>query len=828
MSRTANRQRPSLRRVLTVGVCMALAVATLTAVGAITTPSAHGPSAVGAAPTCTSDGNGGCTAVIPCASGPCPAVDVAPTTGVSDSEFIFVRATNFRAGGSIRVALCSTNSSSSDPSCLTGTWESQQWGPVQTPVTVDAAHADLTEIAYPVFFDQSGEGNLPLPSHDITNAQGAGPGFFCDNTADPCVIEITKEAGTGNSVGNGPPVAPSNTAVVPVTFAAQEAGCPSTAPQIQTESSTSLEHFLPAAVDSTCTGANGVVALNTTNDTASVVSDFNSGNTNLAFIDNPGDLNQAGTLFGGRSFAYIPVAVSATVVSMLAGETVGDTATPLANYNLTPNMVAGLISTDYSAATGSGTLNPLTFYGEDYPRLPFPCKQLTLCTGPDPVTELQNQLQYFSAFDLLNPPTVSGIGVYMPQQFGTFDSDVPNGASYQATDWLCHAPTVPYTAGFKLVGKASPVSALVHDTTAAGTTLTTPPVGSNVWPPSGDRRAAWIFPTCQPYSTFPALASGVGSGGGISTYGESQLPSLQAKAMRSYAFGGSTVPFFSTNPSAAFGVMDSSEASFYGLYTANLQNASGNFVSPTVANLEAALANLTPCPTGTLSCPVGTYKVDYTTPTANAYPMPDVTYAMVPTTPLPASTATELKGLLTNLVTYSHSGGTIPLPNGYAPLPSALYQAALADIAKDVVSEPGSGSPSPATGGGPGTKGSGGSGGTTGGGSSTGSTNPYASTAGEPAGSASLPLSTSSPTAKGGSHPRGSGSGGPGGLGTATGFILVALDAAARYLLPALVILAIACLVFGPLLLFAPGLTRLRRRAQETGEPPGEPPGASP
>ncbi len=806
---------------MTVGLCMALAAAVLAAVSATAASSGHGPSAVGAAPVCTSDGNGGCTAVIPCTSGPCPTVDVSPTSGLSDGEFVFVRATNFHAGGSIRIALCATNTSPSDPSCLVGTWESQEWAPVQTPVTVDATHQNLTEIAYPVFFDQSGEGNLPLPSHDITNVQGAGPGFFCDNTADPCVIEITKEAGTGNSVGNGPPTTPSNTAVVPLTFAAQEAGCPTTDPLIQTESSSSLEHFLPAAVDSTCNGTNGAVALNTTNENGLVVKDFNSGTTNLAFIDNPGDLSQAGTLFGGRPFAYIPIATSATVVSMLAGETVGDTATPLATYDLTPNMVAGLISTDYSAAAGSGTLDPLTFYGEDYPRLPFPCKELVLCMGPDPVTELQNQLQYFSAFDLLNPPTASGPGVYMPQQFGAFNSDVPNGASYQVTNWLCNAPTVPYTASFKLVGKSSPVSATVHDTTAAGTTFTTPPVGSNIWPPPNDKKATWIFPSCQPYSTFPAIASG------IATYGESELPALQAKAMRSYAFGGSTVPFFSTNPAAAFGVMDSSEASFYGLYTASLQNAAGNFVSPTVANLEAALANLTPCPTGTLSCPVGTYEVDYTRPTANAYPMPDVTYAMVPTTPLPASTAAEVKDLLTNLVTYSHSGGSIPLPNGYAPLPSALYQAALADIAKDVVSEPGSGSSSPSTGGGSSTNGSGGSGGTTQS-PSTSSTNPFASTAGAVAGSGSLPLSTSSPAAAGRSHPRDSGTGGPGGLGTSTGFLLVALDAAARYLLPTLVILAIACLIFGPLLLFSPGLTRLRRREQVVGEAPGEPPGAAP
>ena len=374
-----------------------------------------------------------------------------------------------------------------------------------------------------------------MPSHDITNVQGAGPGFFCDNTANPCAIEITEEAGTGNSVGNGPPDTTDNTVVVPLAFAAQKAGCPSTATLIQTESSISLEHFLPAAVDSTCSGSDGVVALNTTNDTGSVVSDFDSGTTNLGFIDNPGDLSQAGTLFGGRPFAYIPVAVSATVVSVLAGETVGDTAAPLATYNLTPNMVAGLISTDYSTAQGDGFLNPLTLYGEDYPHLPFPCKELVLCASSNQQTELQN-LIYLSAFNLLNPRTVSGSGVYTPQQFGAFNSDVANGASYQVTDWLCHAPTVPYSVSFKLVGQSTPVEALVHDPTTAATTLTTPPQGSNIWPPSGDKSASWIFPSCQPYSTFPPLASGVVS------YGEAQLPSLQAKSMRSFAFGGQRSP----------------------------------------------------------------------------------------------------------------------------------------------------------------------------------------------------------------------------------------------------------------------------------------------
>jgi hypothetical protein len=41
--------------------------------------------------------------------------------------------------------------------------------------------------------------------------------------------------------------------------------------------------------------------------------------------------------------------------------------------------------------------------------------------------------------------------------------------------------------------------------------------------------------------------------------------------------------------------------------------------------------------------------------------------------------------------------------------------------------------------------------------------------------------------------------------------LLVSLDTAARFLLPAIVVLALACLIAGPLLLFAPALRRRRR-----------------
>ncbi len=822
---------PSRRRVVTVGLAMALSVLTLTAVGVSSLSPFHTEATAGAAPVCQSDGNTGCTATLPCATAPCPTVDVAPATSLSDGQYVFVKATNFPSGDSMRIALCSTPTSTTDPSCLNGEWESNNWGPVQVPITVEATESNVTQAAVPVFFDEQGQGNDPLPAHDVTNSEGSVAGFYCDNSANQCAIEVTEETGTGNSVGNGPPDSTDNTVVVPLNFAAQNAGCPASDTELQTDSSFSVEHFLPAAVDATCAGSTGVVALNTATDNETVSSDFASGGVDIGFVDNPADATQEATLFGGKQFAYVPVAVSATAVGMLAGESdPNGTAFPVSQYDLTPNMVAGLLTSEYETATGTvQAFSPYNFELADnlvssWNNLapPLTCANLLGCPVATKKAlipaERQYELQY-NTFDLLNPVSSGNFG---PDVFGSFNSDVPNGSSYQATNWVCNAPNAPYTVDVNEVtpppGESNPVPVTVTDSNVANATLTTAPDGSQVWPPVGSPGAPWIFPSCQTYSKFPSLATS------SNDYGESQSPALQAKSIRQFAYGGGSVPVVAggsfTQMPAGFGIMDSSEASFYGLNTASLENADGHFEAPTVANLEAAEANVTACPTNDLSCPADTYKIDYTsTASPNAYPMPDITYAMVPTAPLPASQATAVKNLLTNLVTFSHSGGSLALPSGYAPLSDTLYQAALTDIANDVVAEPSppstTGPTSPTTAAAtPGSSSGGGSGGSSSSSDTGGGFTPSSDDADGLLGT--LPLSSSS-TSSGSSGTSGGGSSdnGPVLAGTAapTGFLLVSLDEAARYLLPALVLLAIACLIGGPLLLFAPALKRRRRGA---------------
>ncbi len=805
------RGRPSRRRVTTVGLAMMLAVATLTVVGVSGVNPFHQSASAGAAPVCQSDGSGGCTVTLPCASGPCPSVDVSPASSLSDSQYVFVKATNFPSGDSMRIAICSTLTSDTDPSCLNGEWESNTWNPVQVPIAVNAGEDNLTQAAVPVFFDEAGEGNNPLPAHDVINAHGVVAGFYCDNTANPCAIEVTEEVGTGKVVGNGPTDTSANTAVVPLNFAAQNAGCPSSDPQLQTYSSYSLEHFLPAAVDSSCTSSSGVVALNTATDDQTVASNYASGNATIAFIDDPGDATEQAIL-AGKSYALIPVAVSGTAVSMLAADSDGETAFPVSEYKLTPNMVAGLMTSDYQNNDGSvSAVSPYAFEHDDIVAPPITCAEQVGCPVPTNKKHIYEEHEFQlqdNAFDLLNPVSA---GIYGSTEFASYDSDVATGSSYQVTDWVCNAPNTPYNVTINEVGQSSPTTLSVTDPNQASTTLTTPPNGSSVWPPSGDTGAAWVYPTCKAYATLPALA------GVANDYGEETTPAIQAKSIRSYAYGGNSVPsqagISPTQMPAAFGIMDSSEAAFYGLNDASLQNAAGDFEAPTESNLTAAESELSPCPALDPGCLAGTYQVDYgDTTNTTAYAMPDVTYAVVSTEPQPAAQAKAEADLLTNLVNYSHKGGgTVAFPSGYAPLSDSLYQAAMTDIGNDIVAEPAGTKTSTTATTAPATTTATTS--TTTSGSSPSTSDDNGSSASDLGSSLSstLPESTSSGTGSGASTSSGGGGTTAASTATPTGFLLVSLDTAARFLLPAIVVLALACLIAGPLLLFAPALRRRRR-----------------
>ncbi len=165
-----------------------MAAASLTVIG-VSSPTSLSVAKAGAASACQSDGSGGCTITLPCAGKDCPTVDASPVNDLSDGQYMYVKASHFPSGDTMRVAICSTQSTASpdpaDPNCLNGLWEANYWSPTQVPIAQDPSQANLTEVSLPAFFDQSGGGDSPLPSHDVLNVNGVGSGFFCDNTTIP-------------------------------------------------------------------------------------------------------------------------------------------------------------------------------------------------------------------------------------------------------------------------------------------------------------------------------------------------------------------------------------------------------------------------------------------------------------------------------------------------------------------------------------------------------------------------------------------------------------------------------------------------------------------
>jgi hypothetical protein len=602
-----------------------------------------------------------------CTTGPCPTALVGPTEAVADDQYVYVQLSDFPSGDWVSIEMCPASQATSvDPICA----NSNGFAGITFVTAASKLLPDGTGLlSYQVTSDPPGQGNPGIPGLDVDGLQTQATPFFCDNTQENgCDLEIT-DLGQGPDGGEPAPFpafTTQNTMVVPLTFAAAFAGCPSTDPIVDTEGAFSIEEFLPAAVQATCADpSTGVIGLNISTDSRSVVSDFATGVAPLVFTDDPNDPSEQASL-KGTSYVLIPVAASASVVAFLSATSLHVSGTELASpestFNLTPNEVAGMLTTAYVSSYGSDLLVP-----------PLTCKEL----GCGQNTGLAD------SFDLLNPAPTSSFG---PSTLLSAFSSVATGASDETTSWMCAMPNVALSV-LDTKGKKLPVV----DQNVAATTLETP--GGNVNP--------WPFPTCGSYPVIPTLGKDQGS------YQPAQTPVNEAKAIRTEWGGGTEGPvpgLFGPNTAAGFGAMDWGDAAYLGLDAANLQNASGTFVAPSAGSIDAALSDATALPNGTL-------QYNYTTTDPNAYPTPMVTYALLSTAPQAHDQVVAETNLLTNLVNFSHSpSGNVPLPAGYVPLPDNLYsqatkeiQTALTSIPAPVPTPPGSPTPtgsSPGGGGG--------------------------------------------------------------------------------------------------------------------------------
>ena len=738
-----------------------------------------------------------------------------------------------------------------------------------------------TVLAIPTDFDPAGQGDPPIVSQTgeqlITEGQKTGT-FFCDDAANPCGVEVMDIPSTeiGNLNGEGfPPGKPSfsvESTIFPLTFSQGLSGCGS-APLMQVDASYSAAAFLPAAGQATCTGSGGVAVVPTELPsvdspgcaTGSVsgcpIHDVVDGNVPVSFTDDPEDPATLAELSNaGGKFAYIPIAASASEIAFsgAAGISLGGNATlfPLASYQLTSAQAAGIMTQTWDSPLASPgipnddvcyelTSEPCTEKTDTVPTQVFVetanGKTDNLDVSQASTTTSENvtfKSTFYSArgdnyiegtgqtvgsgptvyygdtgYALLNPWQFSYDGQAVQEQnLGAMWPSTGSGATFQATKWMCSAPPTPYTATLPWTGGSQGGLSDI----LSGQQLLADAEQDPVYAPGTQNGADggslyhWVeYPAneCQALSTLPIDFSTQGAQANY-LYDPSSSPLTAAHAMKA------AVTFYGQSGGFAFSAMDSSEADFFGLLPASLQNAAGAFVGPSASAVTAALNDATTNSDGTIS-------PNYDdTGDSTAYPMPMVTYALVSTSPQPTSAqATQLKDLLTNVVTYSHNGGTSsdPLPAGYTPLPSNMYSQALSDISKDIVgpggSSPGGGggsggsSPGSSAGGGPGAApGASGLYGTSGGVGSNGS-----ASGGRGTGDGAASAATS-----GGGSPTGSGSS----PSDFVGRLITVTLGDSRFLVPALIFFALLCLVVGPLLYMSPALRR--RRVVGNGEDPEE------
>ncbi len=725
-----------------------------------------------------------------------------------------------------------------------------------------------TILSIPTQFDPDIAGDSGIVSQTTDQLYGpdnrATGTFFCDNAANPCGIEvlilppseITELAGAGEP----PPPdysALGNTVIFPLTFNEGGSGCGG-APLLQADASYSAEQFLPAAAEATCTGPDGVGVFPTeeqsvdnpgcaggTNSVCPIY-DVISGNVPVSFTDDPEDpATLAEEKQAGGKVAYIPIAASATEIAFngAAGFTNGSGSItfPLSSYQLTPAQAAGIMTQLWTSTTASpGVPNDDLCAQLKTKAGKALCKETTT-TGSQNLTvetangktdnldvsqatSLQTQeepfdtygyassgtyaqgIQYFigendkanygdTGYALLNPWEFryDGADTTTEQSLGAMWPSTASGPTFETTGWMCDAPNTNYPVNLPWGG-----TALVQDIMSGQQILANAEFGPVAAPnnpqglPSGvvDEHVNSPATNCQAVSTLP-IDFNNSTAITADLYGPSSQPLTAQHLMQSAVlkYGGSG--------GFAFTTMDSSEADFFGLYPASLQNASGAFVSPNAQSVDAALNDATTNADGTISP-----NFDDTAD-SSAYPLPMVTYAVVSTSTQPtAAQATELKNLLTNLVTYSKEGGTPsePLPAGYVPLPSSLASQALTDIANDIVS-PSASTPSSPNG----TSGSGGSAPATG-----PSSTPGAAFGGSALRGASTTHGGSSVSGAHGSVTPTSPSNGSAGSppGNFVGRLITVTVGDSRYFVPALLALALLCLIAGPLLYLSPTLRR--------------------
>jgi hypothetical protein len=726
-----------------------------------------------AAPACPSDDT---CANIPNGSSSGPGtVQVGPTQNLGDNQWVYIDTFGFTPGDVLHINYCTDIAPlPTQPLCVTG----------QNPLLANEDYIVQTltdgtqSLSYQVL--EVDPSDVPLSGEEPGNATVSGT-FDC-NAGSLCSVNIT-DMGLN---GEGSPVqTDQNTAVIPVSFAASFSGCGSNAANVLTESEFGLEFVLSQAAQQSCSLPDPSIAFNTAADGLAADTAVAAGAAQVAFTDDPEAAQQQQVLSQGN-LKLIPVALSANVVGFKAQDAEDNSLFPLNGLDLTPTMVAGLLTGIYSDPQNT---DAYACAKTDCTNLG--CSQDKVQGTNTKTCSLFTELNYQEGFE-------------PPQSYDAFVRSDDAGSNGLLFAWLCNAPVAPVTVDVPDTGGSTFTASLTEPESAAA--LLDVGFGPTGLP----------LKTCPVTDQYPPEAQG--SPVEYQGFNDPNQQEIKINAFVQPGVGGS-------NPFAGFATMNWSEAHYYGMRIAAIQNAAGQFVLPTQASLDAAVADSKVNADGTLT-------PNYAATDPTAYPMTSVVYAAVCADPTSTSQATAETEMLTQLLTVTGSGSSTTLPEGFAPLTSGLTTQAQSDIAADIVGGASSNSTGCAPGSGSGSTSSGGS---SSGGSSSGGPGPTSSTSSGTSTSPSPVSSGSSTTAKHGAaggipqsttvYIRGkavqfNGLNGPargsaapvtvasnGGGGKSSPLFFIPLSSSAsRIFLPLALLLGVLALVLGSFLLYSPSL----------------------
>jgi hypothetical protein len=512
-----------------------------------------------------------------------------------------------------------------------------------------------------------GEGNPPYQGNH------ANQSFYCGvGTTDQCAIEVTigdalVPDGSGGVLTSYPPTT-GNTAVIPVTFGPTIiAGCTDNSPSINSVSGWTLSQLIPAVNTQTCQSS-GMFDLNEPVPSDQIAAALSSGQVQIGYTDEPQSATVQALLATGK-YKLIPLALSATVEATLVSVTRSPTPDygPISAWDMTPTDVAVALTAESPNYTEGIFSNPPNLEGgpyvssqQDSIRCPNPGGKLILYC---PLPQVLNQAPPGFNFDTL------GVTV----QVASFYSGSSSGTNQQLLDWLCTAPNLPVSIDN---GAGQPTSTY-HDAYSgrAAVETTTPGWGTRGFPyPLAKACSHLVNDTIPALNATPNYSYQVDVG------------SPQQEAVYLYEYDG-LLPGTTENSYrdyAGLAPMDWSQAAYNGLQPALLQNASGQWVAPSAQSLDAALTvEGTTQSDGAITF---SYRPKDPNDSVPYYPMPMISYAVVPTTPLPASEASPITKVLRDLLSITSTGGanSAELPPGYAPLPTDLSQTAATDLTNDI------------------------------------------------------------------------------------------------------------------------------------------------